>query len=333
VRPNAGLPSPKASSHAQLGSRPSWSFVAVPIKSEANDLYGVITIGRPVEQSPFSASDVALLESIAGRLAAVLHNVKLREQQTRMLLTLAHEINTPLQGILADAENMMCEAAPESEIKSLASHTLNQVQNLHLLTETIMAVLAEQTPARSFSMHSLYRPLKEACEMFSSEAALKGCDILEPKPIGSRFPEIEMSLFDLTLAFKNLIHNAIKYSFNPPRAYEGNRYIRILGHWAEEQQQAYSISIENYGVGIPQAEIDGRAIFAPYYRGVKASDRCRTGAGLGLAHVRQVIEDLHHGTISVTSKPLFGEAYLTTFVVTLPVRQSTKIDSWSAQEN
>ena len=124
-----------------------------------------------------------------------------------------------------------------------------------------------------------------------------------------------------SLAFKNLIHNAIKYSFKPPQKYAGQRYVRITGQWADPDRQAYTINIENYGVGIPQEEIDSRLIFRPYYRGAKASDRRRTGAGLGLAHVRQIIEEMHHGSISVTSKPVVGEAHLTTFSVTLPVRQ------------
>jgi signal transduction histidine kinase len=135
-----------------------------------------------------------------------------------------------------------------------------------------------------------------------------------------------MSLFDLTLAFKNLVHNAVKYSFRPPRQWEGNRYIRVIGRWADEQQQLYSVSVENYGVGIPQCEIDSGAIFLPHYRGAKASDRGRTGAGLGLAHARQIVEDLHHGAIQVTSKLVTGEAYLTTFTVILPVKQAMRLD-------
>ncbi len=332
VNPEAGLTSPKAADHHRWGVRPAWSYVVVPIKSDEDELHGVITIARPVPGAPFSTDDVALIESIAGRLASAVHNVKAQERQNRLMVTLAHEISTPLQGLLADAENLIYELPDRNELSQLASHTLRQVQQLHLLTETIMTVLSERTPTRLFSIHNLYRPLKDACKMFEREAAAKGCDILEPKPIGSRFPDIEMSLFDLTLAFKNLVHNAVKYSFRPPRQLEGSRYIRIIGRWTDVEHHCYSVSIENYGVGIPQDEIDSGAIFLPYYRGAKASDRRRTGAGLGLAHVRQIVEDLHHGSIHVTSKPVAGEAHLTTFTVILPVQQASRIDEPSSGE-
>ena len=82
------------------------------------------------------------------------------------------------------------------------------------------------------------------------------------------------------------------------------------------------ISIQNYGIGITAEEIQRRLIFEPYYRGYLAADRKRTGSGLGLAYARKVIEDLHHGNIFVTSTPQNSNAYLTTFTIRIPIRQS-----------
>lgn len=327
-----GLPSPKASLYSTLNLAPSWSFLAAPIKSESDDLYGVITVGRAVQQSPFSPEDATLLETIASRLAAILLNLNLQKQREQLLMTVAHEINTPLQGIIADAENILYELPDGSELNRLAKHNLDQVLQLHLMTETIMGALSGQISAREYSICNIWRPIKDACEAFASEATAKGCDILEPQPTGgSRFPDIEMSLFDLTIAFKNLIHNAVKYSFGPPSGQDQRRYILITGQWADTEHLRYSISVQNYGVGITEEEIKGRLIFDPYYRGAKATDRRRTGAGLGLAYVRQIVEDLHHGTIEVTSKNLSGNAYLTTFTVTLPVRQPRSESGYSKE--
>jgi signal transduction histidine kinase len=58
-----------------------------------------------------------------------------------------------------------------------------------------------------------------------------------------------------------------------------------------------------------------------FYRGILSSDRQRTGSGIGLAYVSQVIEKMHHGSIEVESRPMGGNAHLTTFHITLPVRQ------------
>jgi signal transduction histidine kinase len=328
VHPQQGLPSPKQKIYKKLGSRPSWSFVAIPIRTENGDLYGVITIGRPVAQNPFLTSEISLLESISGRLAAILHNLEMENQRKQLLMSVAHEINTPLQGILADTENLIYELDDMPELRQMSEHNLGQVQRLHLQTETIMAVLTEQTPVREFSMHSIYRPLKAARELFESEAEAKGCDILEPQSIGSSFPDIEMSLFDLEMAFKNVIHNAVKYSyFAESRQRSFQRYVKIIGEWADVRRKHYRVAVQNYGVGILPEEIEQRLIFEPYRRGEQSSDRRRTGAGLGLAHACQIIEDLHHGSIEVTSESQPGGAYLTTFMVTLPIRQPKPEDS------
>ncbi len=114
-----GLPSPRAADYQSWGIRPTWSFVAVPIKTDADEVYGVITIGRPAPENPFSVDDVALLESIALRVASAIYTLKVQERQQRLMVTLAHEISTPLQGILADTENLIYELPDQNGLSQL----------------------------------------------------------------------------------------------------------------------------------------------------------------------------------------------------------------------
>jgi len=311
-----GLVSYKLEAYA---TEKTWSFVAVPIISESK-LLGVITLARPTPNTPFLPKDVALLKSISGRLASYMNNLQVLEHRKRLLITLAHETNTPLTGVLADSENIYAETPQNSDLQKLAKHNLEQVLRLHLQTSTIMSVLSEDNPVRQFSEHSIYRPLKEACELFESEALQKGCDILGPRTRDGNFPKLEMSLFDLTIALKNIVHNAVKYSFKPPKNLDTHRTIKVWGHDDKDRRSYYAIFIQNYGVEITQAEIESRSIFEPYVRGEKASDKRRIGAGFGLAHAQMVIEDLHKGFIDVTSIHQGGDAFLTTFKICLPYK-------------
>jgi signal transduction histidine kinase len=299
----------------------SWSLLSLPVMQKEAGVFAVINVWRPVDRTPFSPKDVTLISAVSARLAAVLSNLKMQEQRKHLLMTVAHEINTPLTGMLADSENLMEESPAGSDLHKLSRHNLEQVQRLHMQSETIMLVLSERAAQRQFSMHSIYRPLREARELFKSEAEFKGCRILRPRPIGGPFPDIEMLLLDLGIAIKNIIHNAVKYSFRPPPEQPTSRSVSIVGRWADQAHTQYTVAVQNYGVGISEEEITRRLIFEPYYRGEKAADRRRTGAGFGLAHARQVIEDLHHGQITVESKHVGGSAYLTTFYITLPLRQ------------
>ncbi|MBI5294911.1 MAG: GAF domain-containing protein [Chloroflexi bacterium] len=305
----------------KISTEKTWSFIAVPISSD-HKLLGVITLARPTPNTPFLIRDVLLLKSISGRLASYMNNLRTLENRKRLVMTLAHEINTPLTGIMADSENIYSETQPRSDLQKLARHNLEQVLRLHMQASTIMSVLSDDNPMRQFSEHSIYRPLKEACELFESEALQKGCDILGPRARDGNFPKIEMSLFDLTIAIKNIIHNAVKYSFKPPRNLDKHRTIKVWGESDKDRDGYYVVCVQNYGVEITQAEIENRTIFKPYIRGEKASDKRRIGAGFGLAHAQMVIEDLHNGFIDVTSIHQGGDAFLTTFKISLPCKHS-----------
>jgi signal transduction histidine kinase len=144
---------------------------------------------------------------------------------------------------------------------------------------------------------------------------------MEPRPVDGEFPEIEMSEFDILIALKNIVHNAVKYSFEPSARQEKNRYIKIWGGYTDSTKRQYRVNIQNYGIGISKDDLDSRKIFEPFYRGNNAGDRRRTGAGFGLAHARRMIEDLHLGKIEATSVPLIGSAHLTTFSIALPIHR------------
>lgn len=314
----SGLPYSKERNKVANQTDRSWSHISIPIRADA-ELLGIITMGRPVPQNPFSLSDVMIVEAIAGRLATVIRNIQMLQQREELFMSLAHEISTPLTGILAESENLMIELEDQPELSKIAHDHLGQVLRLHLLTETIMGVLSRRSPVREFKFVNIGKILFNACSIFEVEATQKGCNILQPKPVEENFPEIEMSEFDLSIALKNIIHNAVKYSFQQSPRQEKSRYIKIWGSYADSSKKKYKISVQNYGIGISQNEIDSRRIFESYYRGVNANDRRRTGAGFGLAYARRIVEDLHDGKIDATSIPVGGEAHLTTFTVTLPI--------------
>lgn len=316
-----GLPSSHSTNIANENSEHSWSFAAIPIQDEKG-LLGVITVGRPVSQNPFSIHDVKIIESIAGRLATVMGGIRMQEERKELFISLAHEINTPLTGILAHSENMVTEALGDKEILGLARSNLEQVLRLHLLTETIMGVLSNREPVREFKYQNIGRVLRKAASLFEAEALHKGCNILEPRSVSGEFPDIEMSEFDLLIALKNIIHNAVKYSFEHSIHQEKARYIKIWGGHMDSLKKQYRINVQNYGIGISAEEIESRRIFESFYRGANAGDRRRTGAGFGLAYARRIIEDLHDGKINVTSIPQGGDAHLTTFSIILPISKN-----------
>lgn len=132
---------------------------------------------------------------------------------------------------------------------------------------------------------------------------------------------VEVIERDAVRAFDNLLHNAIKYSWER----EKGKKPWVSVHTFVNRNQVL-VEIQNWGVPIPEDEIEGGQIFLTGFRGRLSSDRGRVGTGIGLADARRVAQE-HGGDLTVKSVPaIFGrdphdykQPFLTTAVVTLPV--------------
>ena len=91
----------------------------------------------------------------------------------------------------------------------------------------------------------------------------------------------------------NLLDNAIKYSL-------GNHNIMIIA--TENNQGRICIKVTNWGVGIP--EEDQQCVFDPYFRSdMPDAKGPRPGTGIGLMIVKESVERIHKGKVTITSIP------------------------------
>ena len=119
------------------------------------------------------------------------------------------------------------------------------------------------------------------------------------RPVTAEIDEVK-----LTLAFTNLIENAIKYNDN-----ETGGYVHVS---LNADHKFFYLKVSDSGVGIPEELQD--SIFERFYRVDKARSRETGGNGLGLAITRSAIL-LHRGSIKVHSVEKQG----TTFNVRIPL--------------
>jgi signal transduction histidine kinase len=106
----------------------------------------------------------------------------------------------------------------------------------------------------------------------------------------------------------NLISNAINYSPNG-----GYLTISARGATGDDGAAYVDIAVRDTGLGISQADLE--RIFTPFEKIHDRKVHRRSGAGLGLALVRSIVE-LHGGTVRIDSREGFG----TTVTCRLPVK-------------
>jgi nitrogen fixation/metabolism regulation signal transduction histidine kinase len=231
------------------------------------------------------------LEFTAQQLAKSEREMAWRE----MAKQVAHEIKNPLTPMKLSVQQLLRTYNPDDpksgdKLQSVANSIIEQIDALTKI-------------ANEFSTFAkMPNPNEEKIELLSLIDGVKELFIGTDESLIT----IETSLKELFIngdkdqfvrVFNNLIKNALQAI---PAEREGRIVISI-----EKELQRTVISIKDNGVGI--AEDKRSKIFVPYFT-TKS-----TGTGLGLAMVKQIIEN-HQGTIDFESAD--GEG--TTFTIRLP---------------
>lgn len=223
-----------------------------------------------------------------------------------------HEISTRLTAVLANASNLKDELEKNDikEARIISDALIRSTYSLH----TVVQNLDDYMEKYKFRRQSIRELIYESVEIYKPEANLRQIEL------HVSFPQADKSLYispkHLQYAINNLIHNAIKYSFDGRNK---NRYVNIEGR---ANLDSYKLTISNYGVGILPEELE--KIFRDNYQGELTKKEHRTGAGKGLYFVKRTI-DRHYGRIQVTSslraeaeETPYGKPHINHFTIFLP---------------
>jgi two-component system OmpR family sensor kinase len=228
--------------------------------------------------------------------------LKHAEAQRRFLRRLDHELKNPLTGIRAALANLE-GAAVVGGTPSAIPDIQHQVERLTRLTAGLRKLADLEEIPFEYDKVNLADLLKETVAAVRAHPSGSGRDLRLVVPsVPWPLPEITADRDLLSLAFFNLIENAMKYSGK-----QDTVEVR-----ASEQSGQVQVEIADTGPGIPPDEIP--RLFEELYRGTNA--RGCEGSGLGLALVRRVV-DRHEGRVTVRSRRDGTRG--TVFTVTLPM--------------
>jgi signal transduction histidine kinase len=231
------------------------------------------------------------LEFTAGQLAKSERESAWRE----MAKQVAHEIKNPLTPMKLSVQQMMrvfdpADPSSVEKLKKVTASIIEQIDALTLIANEFSNFAKMPLPQET--AFDLIPLIANVIEVFGEES---GC-VLEMKSALSK-AEITADKDQMIRVFNNLIKNAIQ---SIPSEKSGRILITL-----SETEDHWFIEIADNGIGIPETEQN--RIFVPYFT-TKS-----TGTGIGLAMIKQIIEN-HHGSIYFKSKVNKG----TTFSIELP---------------
>ncbi len=223
-----------------------------------------------------------------------------REFERRLTADVAHELRTPLQAIQATVEAMQDGVLPaDGEHLGVVR---NETVRLGRLADSILELSRLENRSVQFRRANVDPAVPLTRAVDAHRALLESLELAVVTSIDEG-AVVSADIDLLTQAFSNLLGNAARYT---P---EGGT-VTVALH--SDGRQAI-ITVADTGIGIREEHRD--RIFTRFYRSEEARERSRSGFGIGLAVVREIV-DQHGGTVGfAANEPGPG----TVFEVRLPL--------------
>ena len=283
--------------------------LAAPLLEREGRTVGIIALTAK-RDAPFNDDDEAVLTQLAQTASAAAQNARLyreAEEANRakddFLATLAHELRTPMTGILGWVQMLKMDGTPAEDystaVQMIESSTRVQARLVEDLLD-VSRIIAGKLRIELAAVE--LRPVIDTIvETFRSRAEQNGVKLtadLEEAPLSVHGDETR-----LHQVIWNLLSNAIKFT---PRG--GSVHVSL-----ERAQSRAIIRVKDTGDGIERDFVP--LVFERFRQADNTTTRKQAGLGLGLAIVRHLVE-MHHGTVTADSD---GPGKGATFTVTLPV--------------
>ncbi|MEE3420535.1 MAG: HAMP domain-containing sensor histidine kinase [Lachnospiraceae bacterium] len=259
------------------------------------------------ENEAISVPDYTETEQITEAFNRMLARVRsLDDSRQEFVSNVSHELKTPLTSmkVLADSLNGQENVPIEIYQEFMGDITKEIDRENDIITDLLTMVRMDRKNAELnlevVEIGSMLEAVVHRLEPIADKKRVR-LIMLGYKPVKAEIDQTKLSL-----AFSNLIENAIKYNVE-------DGWVHVTLRW---DRKYFYVSVADCGLGIPEDQQE--RIFERFYRGDVSHSTTIEGTGLGLAITREIVM-LHRGVIKVDST--VGEG--TTFKVRIPLHQET----------
>ena len=248
--------------------------------------------------------DCTETENISDTFNLMLAKLRLVEESRQEFVSnVSHELKTPLTSMKVLADSLlMQEEVPNELYREFMQDIAEEIDRENTIISDLLTLVKMDRKTQELNiavtdvnefMETILKRLRPIAEKANVEVVFES----------NRSVSAEIDASRLSLAFSNLVENAIKYN-------NENGWVRVT---LDADHKFFYVKVSDSGMGIPQESLD--YIFERFYRVDKSHSREIGGTGLGLAITKSAVV-AHRGAIKVQSK--LGEG--TTFTVRIPLR-------------
>jgi signal transduction histidine kinase len=203
---------------------------------------------------------------------------KLQEQKKNFLLSVTHELKSPLASIKILLQTIQKRNLTKEQTLNFIGKSLMDIERLDDMVENML--LASKIDNRSYTFPKDKFSLSVLVDSIVNRLQITKCEGTQQIIDAEIEPKIEITgdKFALTSVVTNLIENAIKYS-GPCETVD----VKLFS----KEGKIY-LEVADHGIGI--ADHEKNRIFDKFYRVGSEDTRNTKGTGLGLYIVKEVLD-------------------------------------------
>ncbi len=229
---------------------------------------------------------------------AISEEIALNQQQRNFLLSVTHELKSPLAAIKLYLQTIQKRDLDKEKRDTFIQNSLLDIERLDDLVENMLIATKIENNSYTYPKEPLnFSELTQQCV----DRVLRNCQ--DKCQIKSNIqPDIHLigDAFALNSVVNNLLENAIKYS----------KELVPIEVVLKQEEERVILSVSDFGTGIPDNE--KTKIFDKFYRVGTEDTRKSRGTGLGLFIVKQVLDN-HSAQIKVSNNQPSGSIFEVTF--------------------
>jgi len=218
---------------------------------------------------------------------------KLGQMQRNFMMSVTHELKTPLAGVILNLQTLMRRKVDEDTQRKLIGSSEQEAKRLSALCNNILIAtqLEDGEKFLTDEQCELSFVLKTAVEQFQERNQREiNMDLAEEKVYVDGSENLWL------LVFSNLLENAKKYSLS-------NEPIDIS---LRQRDKKWIAAVADYGIGI--SESDKKKIFQKFYRVGDENTRKTKGTGIGLYLVKKLVRAFNYD-IRVKNNEIRGSIF------------------------
>ncbi len=253
---------------------------------------------------PISVTDCLETEHIGDAFNRVLGRMKmLDDSRQEFVSNVSHELRTPITSMKVLADSLITQKDVPLEVyqEFMGDIAAEIEREDKIINDLLSLVKMDRTSADlNISEVDINALVELIMRRLRPIAMRRDVQLVYEsiRPVTAEVDEVK-----LTLAFSNLVENAVKYN-------KEHGFVKVT---LDADHQFFTVQVADSGVGIPEDALEH--IYERFYRVDKSRSREIGGTGLGLAITRSAIL-MHRGSIKVTS--VEGEG--TDFTVKIPLK-------------